>query len=281
MTRQVVLFTPGDSAKMVRKALNSDADMVILDIEDAVAPSEKDAACETIVSVLDEHADDEITVEIAVRINSLGTRGSTDLEKIRDAGPQISEIVLPKVKDSQTVDRLADLLNEHGISAGVGPIIEMPESIMNVADIASHPNVDVIEFGAEDYTTEVGGIQTDERTEIIYARQKIVAAANAAGIDAIDMAWPDFSDDQGLRRNTKDAVHFGYDGKSAIHPVQIPIIREIFTPTSDQVDWARAVVRAAEEAEKAGKVTFQLDGEMIDPPIIDRAKDLLERTNEQ
>lgn len=281
MARQVVLFTPGDSAKMVRKALTSDADMVILDIEDAVAPGEKDTACKTIGSVLNEHTDDEITVEVAVRINSLDTRGSTDIEKIRDVGPEISEIILPKVKDDQTVDRLADLLDEHGITAGVGPIIEMPESIINVADIASNPHVDVIEFGAEDYTTEVGGIQTDERTEILYARQKIVTAANAAGIDAIDMAWPDFSDEPGLRRNAREAVHFGYDGKSAIHPVQIPIIREIFTPTPEQVDWARAVVSAAEEAEQAGKVAFQLDGEMIDPPIIARARELLERANDQ
>lgn len=277
MSRQAVLFTPGDEQRMVEKALTSPADMVILDIEDAVAPSEKDRACETISRVLREWSPDDIEVEVAVRINPLETRGEDDLAKIADASDRIEEVVLPKVRSGETVERLSELMDDHGFEAGIGPIIENPESVLNIQEIATHPDVDGVEFGAEDYTTEIGGIHTDDRTEILYARQKIVAAAEAADIYAIDMAWPDFQDTEGLRENAQEGVEFGYDGKSCIHPIQLDVVRDAFTPDDDQVEWAEKVVAGAEEAEKEGKVTFQLEGEMIDPPIIDRAEDILER----
>ena len=157
------------------------------------------------------------------------------------------------------------------------PLIETPQAIRYLFEIAEHPKVVGFEFGAEDFTTEIGGLHTDERTEILYARQKVVAAAAAGDIDALDMAWPDFNDPEGLRRNAEQAVEMGFDGKSAIHPVQIEVIRDVFTPDPERVAWAERIVEEAAAARERGKVVFQLDGEMIDPPIIDRAEDILER----
>lgn len=277
MVRQVNLFTPGDERRMVEKSLRSDADMIVLDIEDAVAPSQKQTAGETIRDVLNETSADEITVEVTVRINPLETRGEQDLANIADASDKIAGIVLPKVRGAGTVEDLAELMDGYGIEAAIMPIIENPECLLRIEEIATHPRVDALEFGAEDFTTELGGLHTHEREEILYARQKVVVAAAAAGIDAIDMAWPDYQDTEGLRRNARKAVEFGYDGKSAIHPVQIEVIRDAFMPNDDQIEWAQKVVAGAEEAEKEGKVVFQLEGEMIDPPIINRAHDILER----
>lgn len=278
MSRQAVLFTPGDERRMVEKALTSDADMVILDIEDSVAPTAKDAACETVADVLADEPSVDVTVEVSVRINPLSTRGERDLSLLLPAKEAIENIVLPKVLGEAEVNELTGLLFDHQFYASIIPVIEHPESVVNLPEIAYHPFVDALEFGAEDFTTEIGAIHTDHRTEILYARQKVSAVAAAAGIDALDMAWPDFTDTEGLRKNAQTAVEFGYDGKSAIHPVQVEVIHDVFTPDPEQIEWAKRVVEGAEEAEAQGKVVFQLDGEMIDPPIINRARDILERT---
>lgn len=280
MTRQAVLFTPGDERRMVEKALTSDADMVILDIEDSVAPSAKDEACETVRSVLTEWDTADVSVEVSVRINALSERGRDDLAVLAAAGDAIETVVLPKVSGREAVDELEELFEAHGYGAAIVPLIETPEAILEIQEIAAHPLVVAFEFGAEDYTTEIGAVQTDARSEITYARQKIVTAAAAADIDALDMAWPDFHDDEGLRRNAEEAVQFGYDGKSAIHPSQIPIIKEAFTPTDDELERSRVIVDGARAAQREGKVVFQLDGEMIDPPIVERAIAVLERGGE-
>lgn len=277
MTRQTVLFTPGDEPRMVEKALSGQADMVILDVEDSVAPEAKDEACRTIASVLLDADSDDVGPEVTVRVNPLSIRGRRDVSMIADAGERVAGVVLPMVRDAQDVDDLVDCLDTNGLDAEVLPIVETPAALFRIESIAMHPRVGGLEFGAEDLTTELGATTSSERDEILYARQKVSAAASLAGIDALDMAWPDFTDEEGLRRNAEQAVRFGYDGKSAIHPSQLSIIREVFTPDPALVEWASTVVAAAEEAERAGKVVFQLDGEMIDPPIVDRARDVLER----
>lgn len=277
MTRQTVLFTPGDERRMVEKALSGPADMVILDVEDSVAPKAKDEACRTIASVLLDVDPDDVGPEVTVRVNPLSIRGRRDVSKLVDAGDRVAGVVLPMVRDASDVDDLVDCLDANGLEAVVLPIVETPAALFRIESIATHPRVGGLEFGAEDLTTELGATTSDGRDEVLYARQKVSAAASLAGIDALDMAWPDFTDEAGLRRNAEQAVRFGYDGKSAIHPSQLPIIREVFTPDPALVEWASTVVAAADEAERAGKVVFQVDGEMIDPPIVDRARDVLER----
>lgn len=277
MVREAVLFTPGDERRMVEKSLTSDADMVILDIEDAVAPSAKDAACTTVKNVLQDWSPSDISVEVTVRINSLDTRGKADLDLLAGASDMIENVVLPKVTGTDELKTLTRLLAERDFRADLMPLIETPQALIDLPAIADFPRVEAMEFGAEDFTTELGAETSFERDEVVYARQKVVVAASAADVDAIDMAWPDFRDEEGLRHNTEQAVQLGYDGKSAIHPAQVEIIKDVFTPDPQQVERARRIVESAEQAQAEGKVVFQLDGEMIDPPIIDRAREVLER----
>lgn len=277
MSRQAVLFTPGDEQYMVEKSLASDADMVILDIEDAVAPNSKEDAGHTIAEILMDQTPSGITTEVSVRINPLSTRGEEDLSILRSASERIQNIVLPKLEGVETVNRLSELLKIGEFESNVIPIIETPSSLLELREIANHPLVDALEFGAEDFTTEIGGLHTTDRMEIQYARQRIVTVAAAAGIDALDMAWPDIEDTEGLRRNAQTAVEFGYDGKSAIHPAQVEIIHDVFTPDDERIEWAERILARAKKAREQGKVVFQLNGEMIDPPIIDRAETILER----
>lgn len=277
MSRQAVLFTPGDERRMVEKSLESPADMVILDIEDAVAPSEKTTACNTVREVLNERDPADIEVEVTVRINPIEDRGAQDVDLLSGAADRIENLVLPKVRGTDELDELVETLEAHDFEAGLMPLIETPLAIANLHDIAGYPGVEAMEFGAEDFTTEIGGVNTDERDEVLYARQKVVVAGAAHDVDAIDMAWPDFRDVEGLRHNTEQAVRMGFDGKSAIHPSQIEVIKDVYRPSEEQVEWAREVVEEAEQAAEEGKVVFQLEGEMIDPPIIARAEDVLKR----
>lgn len=279
MSRQAVLFTPGDRFDMLGKGLTSGADTVVFDIEDAVAPQAKDQACENIVSYLSEIDANDIDTEICIRINQLGYRGIRDLEAIASVSDKFDSIMLPMIDDVGAIEILVQKLGYEGIDANIIAVIETPMSVINLSDIAFHPSVDGIGFGAEDLTTAIGGIHTYDREEVKFARQKVVIATSAAGIDAIDMGWPDFKDLDGLRKNTREAVTFGFTGKVAIHPSQIEVIHEEFTPSEEELEWSQKVVTEADRLKDEHKVLFQLDGEMIDPPIISRARMILDRAN--
>ncbi|MFC6725867.1 HpcH/HpaI aldolase/citrate lyase family protein, partial [Halobium palmae] len=130
----------------------------------------------------------------------------------------------------------------------------------------------------EDLAADVGATRTEEGTEMLYAREHVVLAASAAGVDAVDTVFTDFDDDEGLRAETEFALTLGYDGKLAIHPSQIDVINEAFTPDPERVEWAEKVLAARDEADAAARGVFQVDGEMIDAPLVAQAERILERT---
>jgi citrate lyase subunit beta/citryl-CoA lyase len=134
-----------------------------------------------------------------------------------------------------------------------------------------------VAYGDQDFTADIGATVTDDKTESLYARQRTVVAAAAAGVDAIDTVWTDIGDTQGLREQAEFAVDIGFDGKLAIHPDQIPVINDAFTPTSDQLEWAEAVLAGQERAADADEGVFTVDGQMIDPPLVERARTFVER----
>ena len=131
-------------------------------------------------------------------------------------------------------------------------------------------------FGAEDLAADLGATRTDEGTEVLHARQQVVLAASAAGVDAIDTVHTDYGDEAGLRRETGTAREFGYDGKMAIHPAQVSVINDAFTPEPDRVEWAENVLAARDEAVAEGKGVFSVDGEMIDAPLVAQAERILD-----
>ncbi|MDZ7687335.1 MAG: CoA ester lyase [Halobacteriales archaeon] len=276
--RRSVLFTPGDEAEMMRKAVAGEADVVVFDLEDAVAPGAKEDARDTVKEVLDD-LDGEDAPEVWVRINPLDAEGNGGREDLRalakDNDP--SCFVLPEADSADDVKRVVVTLDSFGSSAGVVPIIETAKGVVNAFEVADMPRVSAVVFGAEDLSADIGATRTDEGTEVVYARQKVVTTAAAADVDAIDTLWTEFRDKEGLRRDAERTVVFGYDGKLAIHPAQVPVINDAFTPDEESVEWAERVLEAEREAEEDGKGVYEVDGEMIDAPLVEQARTVMER----
>lgn len=269
--RRSSLFCPSENLEMMRKAVATDADVVNYDLEDSIALDAKDTARETLVKVLP--TIDREGTEIAVRINPITREGPTDVAALSAADLDLDILVVPKI-ELTTIDRLAELIADADLDVDVSVSIETATALRDVNRIARSDVVDAIGLGAEDLRTDVGMEPTDDDRELQYARGRIVVAGSAAGVRVSDTVYTDIDDLDGLAAVAKEARRMGFDGKSAIHPAQIPIINDAFTPDEESIAWARRVVDAAGETD-AG--VFQVDGEMIDEPVIQRARGILQR----
>lgn len=277
MVQRSLLYSPGDDREMLENAVETAADTVIFDLEDAVAPDSKDGARRTVQSTLDEL--DEPTPRVSVRINPYGRSGRADIDAVvgNVAAPPDS-IVLPKVDDAETVEALHDQLADLGATEiGIIPLIETAAGIVSAEAVAAAPGVTAVAFGDQDFTADVGATVTDDKTESLYARQKTVIAAAAAGVTALDTVYTDIEDTEGLREQTEFVVELGFDGKLAIHPDQVPVINEAFTPADDEIEWAEKVLAGQEQATEEGEGVFTVDGQMIDPPLVERARKIVHR----
>jgi citrate lyase subunit beta/citryl-CoA lyase len=185
--------------------------------------------------------------------------------------------MLPKAESAEDAETLAGILEERGVDAPLIAICESAAGILHAESIAAADPVDALAFGAEDFSADVGATRTDEGTEVLYAREHVVLAAAAAGIDAIDTLHTDIGDTEGLAEETAFALEIGFDGKICIHPSQVPVVNEAFTPTTERIEWARRVLDAAEAAEREGRGVFRVEGEMIDAPLIGQAEQVRER----
>jgi citrate lyase subunit beta/citryl-CoA lyase len=272
MARRSVLFSPGDKPGLMRKAAETDADVVVFDLEDAVPPDNKPAARDHVRSVLSDLAADP---EVCVRVSPPGRGAAADLDAVMTAPP--TALVLPKAEDSEQVTALANLAADRGATLPVFALVETAAGILHAESIASTERTDALIFGAEDLAADIGATRTAEGTELRYAREHVVLAAAAAGIDAIDTVHTDFEDETGLRAESACAVELGYDGKLAIHPAQVGPINEAFTPDADRVAWARRVLDARDEADRDDRAVFAVDGEMVDAPLVAQAEQVLER----
>lgn len=277
MVRRSLLFTPGDRPEMMRKAAGAGADVIAFDLEDAVAPSRKDEAREAVHDVLAD-PDFDPDCEVCVRVNPVGIAADDDLHGVVDELPDgaLDSVMAPKVESPEEVETLAQLLAEHDSEISILALIETTRGVLEAPAIADAEATDALLFGAEDLAADLGATRTTEGTEVLYARERVVLAASAAGIDAIDTLHTDFRDHDGLAEETAFGRQLGYDGKMAIHPAQVAVINDAFAPEPERVEWARRVVAAREEADAEGRGVFQVDGEMIDAPLIAQAERVLE-----
>ena len=273
MARKSVLFSPGDRPELLRKAPNSGADSVVLDLEDSVAPQQKDTARATVHETLSDSSYDP-DVEVLVRLNA-GQAAETDLDALIDSPPD--GVIVPKVGTMHDVLRIVELLESRNLNCQVLALLESAEGVLNAPSIASVSATSALALGAEDLAAGLGATRTGDGTEILYARERIVLAAAAAGIECIDTPHTDFEDDDDLREDAQQALSLGFDGKLAIHPKQVSIINEAFTPDETQIEWANRVVAAREEAARDNRGVFEVDGQMIDAPLLTRAERILER----
>ncbi len=274
MARRSLLFSPGDRPELMRKAPGSGADVVVFDLEDAVAPGRRPEARSAVAEVL---GDLDADCEVAVRVNAAGIAADDDLAAVATAADGLDAIVLPKVDAAEDVETLDRLLDEHGLDVPVFALVETAAGVLAAENIAAAHPTDALVFGAEDLAADLGATRTAEGTEVLYARERVVVAATAAGVDAIDTLHTDYEDDEGLREDAARSVRFGYDGKIAIHPRQVPIINDAFTPDPADLEWAERVLQARDEAAADDRGVFEVDGEMIDAPLIAQAERICRR----
>ncbi|WP_227373898.1 HpcH/HpaI aldolase/citrate lyase family protein [Haladaptatus halobius] len=275
MPRRSVMFTPGDRPEMLRKAPGARADVIVFDLEDAVAPERKDEAREAVRDVL---ADPEFApdCEVCVRVNPTGVAADDDLRGIAAGADSLDSVMLPKTGSAGDVETLSRLLAEHDCEVLVLALVETASGVLDAEEIGAADATDALVFGAEDLSADIGATRTAEGTEVLYAREHVVLAASAAGVDAIDTVYTDFGDAEGLREETEFAIRLGYDGKMAIHPSQVEPINEAFTPDPELVEWAEKVLAAKSDADEDGRGVFRVDGEMIDAPLVAQAERILE-----
>ena len=276
--RRSRLYLPGNEPKFYPNAGLHEPDAVILDLEDSVAPSEKDAAQLVVRNAL--RTVDFYGTERMVRINQLPL-GKRDLNFI--VPHNVHVILIPKCESAEQVydveNEVLRLRKEYNISNEIYymPIIESALGVLRALEIATaSENVCSLAIGLEDYTADLGTQRTDEGKESFFARSMLVNAAKAAGIQAIDTVFSDVSDMEGLRKSVLEAKSLGFEGKGCIHPRQIKIINESFAPSGAEIEKAKKIVLAFEEAEKKGIGVVSLGSKMIDAPVVKRARNTIE-----
>ena len=273
MARRSVLFTPGDRPEMLRKAPTTGADVVVFDLEDAVAPERMAEAREAVNDVLTSDFDPDC--EVCVRVTAEAVEA--DLDVVLRGDPRLDAVMCPKVGSAADVERVADVLSEHDAGRPIFALIETAEGVLAAPAIAAADPTTAVCFGAEDLAADIGATRTPEGTEVLYARERVVLAASAAGVDAVDIVFTAIEDGEGLAEETAFGAGLGYDGKMVIHPAQVAVVNDAYTPTPERVEWAERVLDARDRAADEGRGVFRVDGEMVDAPLIAQAERVVER----
>lgn len=278
------LYVPGNRPDRAEKALGLGADAVIIDLEDSVPIAEKESSRPIVRHVLDKHPGKRMYV----RINGLTTPyAREDLEAV--ISQNVKGIVLPKVESQDDIFEIDKLLTHFetkaGLEAGIFEVIPICETAKGIEEsyhIASarpgHHRILTISFGAADYTLDLGIAMTREGKELEYPRSRLPVACRAGRIlPPLDTPWMvDLKDIEGLMNDIKKAKAYGFMGKIVIHPNQIQPCNDAFTPSEEEMDYAKKVIEAFEEAEKAGKAAIQLDGKFIDYPVVEKSRRIVE-----
>jgi len=275
--RRSRLYLPGNEPKFFINAGLHSPDGIILDLEDSVAHAEKDAAQLLVRNAL--RSVDFYGAERMVRINQL-PKGLDDLKFIVPHNVHI--ILIPKCESAEQVIAVEEEVNrlkkENKIKNKIFymPILESALGIIKAYEIASSSkNVCALTIGLEDYTADIGTQRTNEGRESFFARSMVVNAAKACGIQAIDTVFSDVADMDGLHQSVLEAKSLGFEGKGCIHPSQIKIVHDAFAPTPEEIEKAKKIVEAFEEAEKQGLGVVSLGSKMIDPPVVKLAQRIL------
>lgn len=281
--RRSLLFTPADSLRKIEKGARLGTDAIILDLEDAVSPDQKEIARQNVISALLNL--DFGKKERLVRVNHdvEGELLSADLEAV--ASTSANGIVIPKAESAADIrfidERLSTAERVYGrplSTISLFVLVETALGIMNLKEIAqASPRIEALMFGAEDLAVDLGTTRSPAAWEVFHGRTAVVTAAAAYGLQAIDMVFVDLNNLADLEVEATFARQLGYSGKMAIHPGQVDVLNRIFAPSGAEVNRARRVVEAYQAHVAAGSGAFSLDGRMVDRPIVLAAEKLLER----
>ena len=271
-----MLYVPGTRQDRFGKAMSAGADAVVFDLEDSVESGQKEKARSLIAEFLAAPSTGPLRL---VRFNAVHSAdGEADLEFF-SRRPGFDGVLLPKVETVGLVEMVTRVFSRHAPGGTVPPLLvmlETPSAILRAGDIAAaDAPIAALLFGAEDFTAGLGVERTTDGEELLFARGQSALAAAAARVEAIDAVFTDLNDMEGLRRDCRRARGLGFRGKMAIHPKQIDIINETFTPTAAEVEGARRVIDAYETARAAGQGVTTLEGKMVELPVVERARRVL------
>jgi citrate lyase subunit beta / citryl-CoA lyase len=261
------LYVPGYDERKIEKALAGEADAVVLDLEDAVAPSRKDEARETVARVLKAGPEKPVFV----RVNAVGTElAAADIDAV--IGRNLAGLRLPKIQSVESVMLVAETLDELRSEGVIQCLIESALGLERAFEIAiSHERVTGISLGEADLAADLGA---SDEAGLLYARSRIVSAARAAGLDhPVQSVYTNVHDLEGLRVSTEQGKRLGFFGRSTIHPSQVPVVNEVFTPTEEEVTQAQALIdRLAGEAASGTGVFVLEDGRFVDRAVVESAR---------
>jgi citrate lyase subunit beta-like protein len=273
---------PGDDRRKIEKSTTLGVDSICMDMEDGVAANKKVEARSVIAQAMKEL--DFGTSERCIRINSIGSGlEKYDLAAALTTNPDV--IVVPKIESAEQVKWVSEHIETHELASNkkIGTIrllvgVETAKGILNLKEIAaSDKRLEAIIFGGEDYAASISAVRTQEAVELLYARQATVTACAANDLQAIDIVFIDFKDPEGLRVEAQQGVGFGFSGKQIIHPNQVSVVQETFTPSDNAIEYAKRIVESFESSQKEGKGAYALDGKMIDMPLLKNAQKVLDR----
>lgn len=272
-----VLFGPAERVDFVAKFVAAGADVGVLDLEDATPPDAKDRARSAMVDA-QPGEQDLGAMALFVRTNALGSpHFSDDLEAALAAGAH--GIVVPKLETDREVQDVRRAMSNRGLrTQKLCAGIESVAGVHRAVEVCG-AGADMAYFGAEDFITDIGGVRTAGNTEVLYARSRVAIAARLAGIPSLDQVVVDYRNPDAFAAEASVARSLGYQGKLCIHPSQVALANAAFSPSADELGWARGVLAAAAAAEAEGRGVVSYEGTMVDAPIINRARALVERAD--
>ena len=280
--RRALLYMPGDDRRKIEKAASLGVDCICMDMEDGVAITRKIEARAVIAQAMKDLDFGES--ERCIRINSVGS-GLEAYDLIAALATNPDTIVVPKIESADQVHWVCDHIESYELSSNqnLGSVrllvgVETAKGIMNLRKIAeADRRLEAIIFGAEDYAASIGARRTKEATEVLYARQAVITACAVNDLQAVDMVYIDFRDREGLRLEAEQGAGWGFSGKQVIHPNQVAVVQKAFTPSTEEINYAKRVVETFEASQREGRGAYALDGKMIDMPLLKNARKVLDR----
>ncbi|XP_075774871.1 citramalyl-CoA lyase, mitochondrial isoform X2 [Pelodiscus sinensis] len=287
--RRAVLYVPADDERKIKKISSLNVDCAVLDCEDGVALNRKGEARLTVVKTLKEFAFGQ--TEKCVRINSVSSGlAEQDLEVLLRSSVLPSSLMLPKVENAEEIRWFTDKFLYHLKGRplvepmNLIPFVETAMGLLNFKAVCEETlrigsqvglHLDAVVFGGEDFRASIGATNSKDTHDILYARQKVIVTAKAFDLQAIDIVYIDFRDEDGLRRQSREGALMGFTGKQVIHPNQIAVVQEQFSPSPEKIKWAQELISAFEDHQQLGKGAFTFHGSMIDMPLLKQAQNIV------
>jgi len=280
--RRALLYMPGDDRRKIEKATTLGVDCICMDMEDGVAVNRKSEARAVIAQAMKELNFGKS--ERCIRINGIGS-GFEKYDLVAALATNPDTIVVPKIETTDQVKWVSERIERYELSSRIVPGgirlligVETAKGILNLREIAgADKRLEAIIFGGEDFAASIGARRTSGAAELLYARQAVVVACAAFGLQAIDIVTIDFKNIEALRAEAEFGAGLGFSGKQIIHPNQVAPVQEAFTPSDEAIAYAKRIVEAFEARQKEGRGAFALDGKMIDLPLVRNAQRVLDR----